>query len=122
MNRSGIAVGNLVRYYRLTPEEILVVHDELDLDVGRLRLKKGGGHAGHNGLRDIIEKLGSREFIRLRLGIGRPAGNIGVAEYVLSEPSKTDRQKMEVMFEELYAHLDMVVRGELSRAMNVLHA
>ncbi|HEY8098952.1 MAG TPA: aminoacyl-tRNA hydrolase, partial [Methylobacter sp.] len=90
MNRSGQAVGKVARYYKLAPEEILVVHDELDFDVGVVRLKKDGGHAGHNGLRDIISHLGSKEFYRLRIGIGRPSVGKVVADFVLSSPSSTE--------------------------------
>ena len=88
MNRSGQSVGKIARYYKLLPEEILVVHDELDFNPGVVKLKKDGGHAGHNGLRDIIAHLGSKEFYRLRIGIGRPAAGKVVADFVLSSPSK----------------------------------
>ena len=83
MNRSGASVIALARFYKLVPEAILVVHDELDLPPGAVRLKRGGGHGGHNGLRDIIQQLGSREFLRLRLGIGHPGDSRAVINYVL---------------------------------------
>ncbi|MGR9051132.1 MAG: aminoacyl-tRNA hydrolase [Gammaproteobacteria bacterium] len=122
MNRSGMAVGKMARYYRIQPDEILVVHDELDLNIGQVRLKKGGGHAGHNGLKDIIANLGTRDFLRLRLGIGRPQHGQQVVDYVLSDISKADRQIMEALFENVYRHLELVVKGEHERAMNLLHA
>jgi PTH1 family peptidyl-tRNA hydrolase len=90
MNRSGQSVGKVARYYKLLPEEILVVHDELDFNIGVIKLKKEGGHAGHNGLRDIIVHLGSRDFYRLRIGIGRPAAGKVVADFVLSSPSEKE--------------------------------
>jgi len=88
MNRSGLSVGKVLRYYKLKPEEMLVVHDELELSEGCVKLKRDGGHAGHNGLRDIIAHIDSRDFYRLRVGIGRPVSG-GVADYVLSRPSST---------------------------------
>ena len=122
MNRSGMAVGNLARYYRIQPEEILVAHDELDLKIGEVRLKKDGGHAGHNGLKDIIANLGSRDFLRLRLGIGRPPSGQKVADYVLSDASRVERQEMDELFGEVYRHMDLIVNGDINLAMNVLHA
>ncbi len=91
MNRSGQSVGQVARYFRLIPEHILVVHDELDFAPGLLKLKKNGGHAGHNGLKDIAAHLGSKDFCRLRLGIGRPPAGMVLADYVLSIPSSYDR-------------------------------
>ena len=121
MNRSGLAVGKLVRYYRLRPEEVLVAHDELDLKVGQVRLKKDGGHAGHNGLRDIIANLDSRDFVRLRIGIGRPQGGQKVSDYVLTDAAKSERQEVDKVFEKIYGHMDLIVRGDIEGAMNVLH-
>lgn len=122
MNRSGMAVGKLARYYRIQPEEILVVHDELDLKVGEVRLKKDGGHAGHNGLRDVIANLASRDFVRLRLGIGRPQNSQKVADYVLSDAPKEERQEINDSLEGVYRHMDLIVSGDLNLAMNALHA
>jgi PTH1 family peptidyl-tRNA hydrolase len=90
MNHSGQSVGAMARYHKINPDEILVVHDELDFEAGLVKLKKGGGHAGHNGLRDIIAHLGSNDFYRLRIGIGRPVIGKSVADYVLSVPSKVE--------------------------------
>ena len=86
MNRSGLSVGQVLRYYKFKPEEMLVIHDELELPEGVVKMKRDGGHAGHNGLRDIIAHIDSRDFYRLRIGIGRPVHG-GVADYVLSRPS-----------------------------------
>jgi PTH1 family peptidyl-tRNA hydrolase len=122
MNRSGQAVGKVVRYYKLSPEEILVVHDELDFDVGVLRLKKDGGHAGHNGLRDIIAHLGSKEFYRLRIGVGRPSAGKVVADFVLSSPSRNEWDLMVSAFDYAGGYMDQMVAGDMSAVMNKLNA
>ncbi len=122
MNRSGQAVGKLARYYKLKPEEILVVHDELDFAAGAVKLKKGGGHAGHNGLRDIIAHLSSRDFYRLRVGIDRPAAGKVVADYVLSNPSKADMAAIEDGFSRVESVLGRMVAGDIAAAMNELHS
>jgi len=122
MNRSGQSVGKVARYYKLLPEEILVVHDELDFDVGVVRLKKDGGHAGHNGLRDIIAHLGSKEFYRLRIGIGRPVAGKVVADYVLSMPSKSELQLLYEAFDMSYGFVNQMIVGDMSVVMNKLNA
>ncbi len=122
MNRSGQAVGALMRFFKIPVEQILVVHDELDLPPGTIRLKKGGGHGGHNGLRDLISHLGSKDFHRLRIGIGHPGHRDQVVDYVLKKPSGEDRRLIE---DAIYAALDVmpdVVAGEFARAMNTLHS
>jgi PTH1 family peptidyl-tRNA hydrolase len=121
MNRSGYSVGKVARYYKVLPEEILVVHDELDFDVGVVKLKKDGGHAGHNGLRDIIAQLGSRDFYRLRIGIGRPATGKVVADFVLSEPSKIEWGVMNAAFDVAMGFVPEIVAGNLSAAMNKIN-
>lgn len=83
MNTSGAPVSALVRYFSTTPERVIVIHDDLDLPVGTLRLKRGGGHGGHNGLRDISKALGTPDFVRVRVGVGRPPGRMDPADYVL---------------------------------------
>jgi len=122
MNRSGQAVGKVARYYKLAPEEILVVHDELDFDVGVVKLKKDGGHAGHNGLRDIIVHLGSKEFYRLRLGIGRPPAGKVVADFVLSNPSKNEWDLMLSAFDIAGGCVAQMVAGDMSAVMNKLNS
>lgn len=87
MNHSGHAVSSALNYWKLHTDELLVVHDELDFAIGVMKLKKNGGHAGHNGLRHIIAQLGKNDFYRLRVGIGRPADKSKVVDYVLSAPS-----------------------------------
>ncbi|MBK8163739.1 MAG: aminoacyl-tRNA hydrolase [Gammaproteobacteria bacterium] len=122
MNRSGQAVAALARYYRVPLERILVVHDEIDLPPGIARLKRGGGHGGHNGLRDIIEVFGgAADFLRLRLGVGRPASSDDVVNYVLHAPSVTDRALIRTAIDDAIAVLPLVVSGEAGRAMNRLH-
>jgi len=100
MNHSGQAVGACAKYYHIPPEAILVAHDELDFSPGVFRFKTGGGHAGHNGLRDIIHHLHSREFHRIRLGIGHPGHKDAVSDYVLSAPSKEDKQQIRTAIQE----------------------
>lgn len=123
MNRSGLSVGNLARFYKIQTENILVVHDELDLPPGMIRLKQGGGHAGHNGLRDIIAQLGGGDFMRLRVGIGRPgAGGGEVVNYVLGSPPASERGKINEALAEANNLLPRIVKGEIQQAMNQLHS
>ena len=122
MNRSGRSVGKVAKYYKLMPEEILVVHDELDFDVGLVRLKKDGGHAGHNGLRDIITHLGSKEFYRLRIGIGRPPVGKAVADFVLSNPSRDELGLMLSAFDLAGSCMERIVCGDVAGAMNKLNS
>ena len=122
MNHSGQAVAAVARYYKLAPEQILVAHDDLDLPVGTARLKRGGGHGGHNGLRDIINHLGSRDFLRLRLGIHHPGDSKAVVDYVLGRPSAADREAIEDAIARALDVMPLVVSGDLERAMNRLHS
>jgi PTH1 family peptidyl-tRNA hydrolase len=121
MNRSGQAVGKVCRYYKLLPEEILVVHDELDFNPGVVKLKKDGGHAGHNGLRDIIAHLGSKDFYRLRVGIGRPASGKSVADFVLCAPTRDELHLIENVFESSRCYLGQMVVGDMAVVMNKLN-
>ena len=122
MNRSGQSVGKVARYYKIALEEILVVHDELDFDVGAVKLKKDGGHAGHNGLRDIIAHLGGNSFYRLRIGIGRPPAGMVVADYVLSAPSKVDSQLIIGAIDTGKDFIDQIIAGDIAAAMNKLNS
>lgn len=99
MNRSGQAVASVARFFKIAPEEILVVHDELDLPPGEAKLKKGGGHAGHNGLRDIHAQLGSPDYWRLRIGIGHPGDRHEVVNYVLKPPRKEEATEIDQAIE-----------------------
>jgi PTH1 family peptidyl-tRNA hydrolase len=121
MNRSGQSVGAVARYYKLHPEEILVVHDELDFNVGAVRLKKNGGHAGHNGLKDVIDHLGSNDFYRLRIGIGRPPAGRSVADFVLSVPSASEWELMITAVDNGISYINQIVAGDIASAMNKLN-
>lgn len=122
MNLSGKSVAALARFFKIAPQEILVVHDELDLLPGQLKLKEGGGHAGHNGLRDIHTQLGSADYWRLRLGIGHPGVKTEVADYVLRKPPASEREAIERSIEESLKHLDLMLDGAMQQAVMKLHA
>ncbi|OHV12289.1 aminoacyl-tRNA hydrolase [Kushneria phosphatilytica] len=123
MNHSGQSIGALCKFFKLSPEQLLVVHDELDLLPGVARFKQGGGHGGHNGLRDTISALGnSRDFHRLRLGIGHPGSAAQVVNYVLSAPGKAERRAIDEAIEASLEQLPLAVKGDWARAMNHLHS
>lgn len=121
MNLSGRSVAALARFYKIAVAEILVVHDELDLQPGQLKLKQGGSHAGHNGLRDIHAHLGSAEYWRLRLGIGHPGVKAEVVDYVLRRPPAAEREAIEKAIDSSLQALDLLVAGQMERAMMKLH-
>ena len=122
MNRSGQSVSSIMKYYKIQPEEVLVVHDELDFDVGVMKLKSGGGHGGHNGLRDIIASIGVKDFKRLRVGIGRPGSGKVVADYVLSDFSKADLLQVKELFYGFVACVPLLLAGKYELAVQELHA
>jgi peptidyl-tRNA hydrolase, PTH1 family len=122
MNLSGKSVAALARFYRIEPQEILVAHDELDLVPGQVKIKCGGGHAGHNGLRDIHAQLGSADYWRLRLGIGHPGVKAEVVDYVLRKPSAEHRELIEQTIDRSVDALDLLLAGEMERAMMKVHA
>ncbi len=122
MNRSGQAVSAVANYYKLAPAEILVIHDDLDLPPGSVRLKKGGGHGGHNGIRDTAGQLGTPDFYRLRLGIGHPGERSAVVNYVLDAPSKEEACLIDAAMIQALSELDAIVRGDYAPVMNRLHA
>ncbi len=123
MNLSGKSVAALARFYQIAPENILVVHDELDMDPGIARFKKGGGHGGHNGLRDTIKSLGNNsEFARLRIGIGHPGQANLVADYVLKKASPSDQQLIANSIDDALRHLSTAVEGHWEKAMTALHS
>lgn len=113
MNKSGQAVGAIAGFYKIKPDEILVVHDELELPVGQVKMKFAGGHAGHNGLRDIIAQIGSADFYRLRIGIGRP--QVGsVADYVLSKPSLEEQRDIGFLSDSILAEVKSLLMADVS--------
>lgn len=120
MNLSGKSVGSLARFYKIAPEEVLVVHDELDLPVGEAKLKKGGGHAGHNGLRDIHAQLGA-DYWRLRIGIGHPGNKNEVANWVLKKPSPDERIAIAQTLDRCLKALPHLIAGEMDKAMALIH-
>ncbi len=121
MNRSGQSVSSLARYYKIALPRILIAHDELDLPAGVIRLKQGGGHAGHNGLRDIVSALNGRDFWRLRIGIDRPENSSNTVNYVLGRPSRESARLIEDALNEAVEVLPEIVTGEFPKAMNRLH-
>jgi peptidyl-tRNA hydrolase, PTH1 family len=122
MNLSGKSVAALAHFFKIEPQEILVAHDELDLMPGQVKIKCGGGHAGHNGLRDIHAQLGSADYWRLRLGIGHPGVKAEVVDYVLRKPSAEHRELIEQTVERSVDALDLLLAGEMERAMMKVHA
>lgn len=122
MNVSGRAVGALAQFYKISPAEILVVHDELDLPPGTAKLKLGGGHGGHNGLKDIIAHLGTKDFWRLRLGIGHPGERNEVANFVLNDPRREERALIDEAMRRALDVAYLVVEGKAEAAMLKLHS
>ena len=119
MNLSGEEVGRLLRWHRLAADALIVVHDDLDLEPGRIQIKNGGGHGGHNGLRSIIDHLGTGAFTRVRVGIGRPPRNgEDAAEYVLSPFTKTERPLIEEAVGRADEAAAMLAEGRTAEAMN----
>jgi peptidyl-tRNA hydrolase, PTH1 family len=118
MNLSGYAVAEAARFYKLPPEQIVVCHDELDLAAGKVRIKKGGGVAGHNGLRSIAEQLGSPDFRRVRMGIGHPGEKARVTGHVLGEFSAKDREWLERLLDAFAAAAPLLAAGDDAGCMN----
>lgn len=122
MNLSGKSVGALAKFFKIMPNEILVAHDELDLLPGQVKLKNGGGHAGHNGLRDIHAQLGSPDYWRLRLGIGHPGIKTEVAGYVLRKPPQAERQAIEKCIDQALGATEAFLAGDMAKATLLVHA
>lgn len=122
MNRSGQAVAALAQFYKIKPEEILVVHDELDIPCGRIKFKLGGGNGGHNGLKDIQARLGTPDFYRLRLGIDHPGDRNLVVGYVLNKPSPEHRQQIDEAINKSLKAVPMLLAGEWEEAVRFLHS
>jgi PTH1 family peptidyl-tRNA hydrolase len=122
MNASGRAVQMLAGFFKIPAEEILVVHDELDFPAGTARIKQGGGISGHNGLRDISQRLGSHDYWRLRIGVGRPADKDAGADYVLEKPPAGEREAIEGSIARALEVLPQMLEGDAQGAMNKLHS
>lgn len=122
INNSGLAVSKITKFYKFEPRKILVIHDDIDLKCGDIRLKKFGGHGGHNGLRDIINRLGTKNFYRLRIGIGHPGSHSQVFNYVLSKPSTIDKFKIDDAISRSILYIKDIIEGNHQYVMNRLHS
>jgi PTH1 family peptidyl-tRNA hydrolase len=122
MNESGGPVTGVSGFYRLAPEQLVVIHDELDLAFGTVRLKLGGGDNGHNGLRSVTARLGTREYYRARIGIGRPPGRMDPAAYVLRDFSAAERKELPLVLEHAADAVEMLLADGLAAAQNAFHA
>ena len=122
MNHSGSSVQAMAHFFAIQPSQILIVHDELDFACGVVKLKKGGGHGGHNGLRDTINKLGSADFYRLRIGIAHPGSAAQVTHYVLSPPNETEKKRIDEGIARALNSVHQLSEGLFEAVMNQLHA
>ncbi len=121
MNLSGKAVGSLAKFFKIEPHEILVAHDELDITPGEAKLKLGGSHAGHNGLKDIAAAMGSLDFWRLRIGIGHPGVKAEVLNWVLKAPRAEERSAIETCMDRSLKVVDAMIAGDMTRATQAIH-
>jgi len=121
MNRSGQPVQAIAGFYKIALNEILVVHDEIDLEAGVVRFKQGGGHGGHNGLRDIIEKMGGNEFYRLRIGVGHPGNSSEVVNYVLDRAPAEEEELIMQSIGDVMEMIPQILSGEFHQVMNMIH-
>lgn len=121
MNHSGLSVKAVANFYKIEPAAILIAHDEIDLPVGEVRLKYDGGHGGHNGLKDIIQQLHTKQFYRLRIGVGRPSHQ-EVVNYVLEPPKRAERDHINQVLSKSYDILPLVFAGKFQKAMHQLHS
>ncbi len=121
MNRSGLSVAALAHFFKFEVDEILIVHDEIDIPSGELRVKQGGGHGGHNGLRDIIQHLSSLGFARVRIGVGHPGQKDHVKDFVLHAPGRDEEALIRTSIDKALDYLPKLVDGHFAEAMNALH-
>ena len=121
MNNSGLAVSKVANFYKIEPNEILIVHDELDIDNGQIRLKQSGGHGGHNGLRSIHQHLGTNDYLRLRIGIDHPGHKSQVANFVLSNPSIAQKKLIDESIDNAINSIDDIINGKIEPVMQRLH-
>jgi len=122
MNKSGICVAGASLYYKIAHENIIVVHDEIDLPFGKIKIVVNRGPGGHNGIKSIINYIGSRDFVRIRVGIGRPDTPIPVDRYVLSRLNKEEMSQLEKRYSLVIETLELIIRQGVSAAMNTIHA
>tara|TARA_A100001015_G_scaffold92938_1_gene103379 strand:+ start:2084 stop:2458 length:375 start_codon:yes stop_codon:yes gene_type:complete len=122
MNCSGQAVLAIAHFYRILPQQILIAHDELDFPSGKIRLKLGGGHGGHNGLRDTVNKLSSSDFMRIRIGIGHPGNKHQVSDYVLKKPNDDDLILINQSIDKALSIIDLLITGQYEKAFLTLHS
>ncbi|GJF10265.1 peptidyl-tRNA hydrolase [Mycolicibacterium cyprinidarum] len=122
MNESGRQVGPLAKFYSVSPADIVVIHDELDIDFGRIRLKLGGGEGGHNGLRSVASALGTKDFQRVRIGVGRPPGRKDPAAYVLENFNAAERTEVPTICEQAADATELLIADGLEPAQNIVHA
>jgi PTH1 family peptidyl-tRNA hydrolase len=122
MNTSGGPVTNLAKFYGIEPDHVIVIHDELDIPAEDVRIKFGGGHAGHNGLRDIISALGTNEYIRVRVGIGRPPGSMDTADFVLKNFSSTEKKELPTTLEIAADAVEAIIKDGLTAAQQRFHS
>ena len=122
MNESGGPVSALMRFFKVPPERLIVIHDELDIDFGTLRLKQGGGEGGHNGLRSITAAIGTRDYFRVRVGVGRPPGRMDPAAYVLKDFTSGERKDLDLLLTEATDAAQLIQRDGLVSAQNIVHA
>ncbi len=120
INDSGKSILSFIKYYKISPENILVIHDDIDLNVGDVRIKFGGGHGGHNGLRDIINNIG-KNYWRLRIGVGHPGEKSLVHNYVLNNPSKKDSLEINISINESFENIDILLDGQFDKYTKILH-
>ncbi len=121
MNESGRSVQAMLEYFKIGTDEVLIAHDEIDLDSGIIRLKQGGGHGGHNGLRDIIGKTGEKNFLRLRIGVSHPGRRDSVTPHVLGRPGVEDRKQIDASIDAAISVMPFLFDGDIQKAMNELH-
>jgi PTH1 family peptidyl-tRNA hydrolase len=122
MNHSGEAVGKFAHYYKIAPAQILVAHDEIDIPPGAVRLKVGGGDGGHNGLKDVTEKLATPDYVRLRIGVGHPGSAAQVVSYVLKRAPLAEQELIDAAIARAKSHVAEIVQGQHQKVMNALHA
>ena len=121
MNESGRHIGPLAKFYSMSPADVIVIHDELDIDFGRIRLKLGGGEGGHNGLRSVVNALGTKDFHRVRIGIGRPPGRKDPAAFVLENFTAAERAEVPAICEQAADATELLIESGLESAQNLVH-